>query len=69
MAYTLEQLEKLEAAIASGVETVRYGDKTVTYHSLDQMRALRDEMRSSLGVSGGNGTAQSRTTYATFDRS
>lgn len=50
MAYTLEQLETLEAAIASGTRIVRYGDKEVTYQSLDAMRSLRRDMMAELGL-------------------
>ena len=48
MAYTAEQLASLEEAITSGVLTVRYADRTVTYQSLDAMRKLRREMRGEL---------------------
>lgn len=50
MAFTQAQLDTLEEAIAGGVLTVEYADKRVTYHSLDQMLALRDQMRRELGV-------------------
>lgn len=50
MAYTSEQLATLEAAIASGTMIVRYGDKTVQYHSLSVMRELRREMMTELGL-------------------
>lgn len=51
MAYTLAQLEALESAIASGALTVRYSDgKMVTYHSLAEMRNLRQEMQTELSV-------------------
>jgi len=50
MAWTSEQLIALETAIAQGIRTVRYGDKEVTYQTLDQMRALRREMRTELGL-------------------
>lgn len=49
MAWTNEQLVALETAISQGVRTVRYGDKEVTYQTLDQMRALRREMLIELG--------------------
>ena len=37
-------------AIAGGVLTVKYIDKTVTYRSLKEMLSLRELMRRSLGV-------------------
>ncbi len=49
MAWTEENLTTLETAIAQGIRTVRYGDKEVTYQTLDQMRALRREMKLELG--------------------
>lgn len=53
MAWTQTDLQTLEAAIASGARIVRYGDKEVTYQTLDQMRALRREMQAELGLSSG----------------
>ncbi len=50
MAYTSAQLEALEAAMAEGVLTVEYADRRVTYRSLDEMRRLRDDIRSELGL-------------------
>lgn len=48
--YTLEQLEQLEKAIASGTLSVRHGDKAVQYQSLAEMRSVRAEMRRELGL-------------------
>jgi hypothetical protein len=39
MAYTVEQYEKLKNAIVAGVYSVGYGDKTVTYRSINEMKA------------------------------
>jgi len=51
MAYTIDQLVSLEAAIASGALSVRQSDgTTVTYQSLADMRRLRQEMQSEIGV-------------------
>ncbi|MBO6759284.1 MAG: hypothetical protein JJ902_23375 [Roseibium sp.] len=50
MAYTQDQLDRLEAAIARGVRTVSYNGESVTYESLKDMRALRNEMRAELGA-------------------
>lgn len=55
MAYTQAQLEELEAAIASGVLTVKYAGppaREQTYQSLDAMRALRASMIRELGGGG-----------------
>ena len=45
MAFTKEQITALESAIASGILTVRYADRTVTYQSLKDMRAALRQMR------------------------
>jgi hypothetical protein len=41
MAWTIEQLNALDAAIAEGALTVKYADKSVTYRSLDEMLRIR----------------------------
>ena len=42
MAYTTEDYEKLKKAIVNGVQSVNYGDKSVSYRSLTEMKeALR----------------------------
>lgn len=42
MAYTIEDYEKLKKAIVNGVQSVNYGDKSVSYRSLSEMKeALR----------------------------
>lgn len=61
MAFTQTQLDALEAAIASGTLVVRTGDKSVRYHSLDEMIKLRDVIRNQL-----NADAQTKTSRASF---
>lgn len=48
--FTQELLDKLEAAIAKGVKTIRYRDKWIEYRSLKEMLHLRSEMRKCLGI-------------------
>lgn len=60
MAFTTEQLEAVERAIASGSLQVRYADKMRVYRSLDELLRIRDIMRTSLGVNGSGGTQQIR---------
>ncbi len=48
MAFTQAQLEALEVAIASGTLEVKTGDKSVRYHSLEEMIKLRDIIRNQL---------------------
>jgi hypothetical protein len=62
--YTQEQLSALEAAVAQGVLTVEYGDKKVTYRSLNEMLRLIDMMRKDIGVSSKNGGKK----FAQFDK-
>lgn len=63
MAWTTQQMQRLEKAIASGALTVRYADRTVTYRNQSEMLALLEEMRAALGLS----TPQ-RTRYASTSR-
>ncbi len=48
MAYTLQQLEILEQAIAEGALRVRYDGKEVQYRNLSEMLSIRDLMRREL---------------------
>jgi hypothetical protein len=46
MAYTLEQLEALEAALARGERRVTFADKTVEYRSIEEIKdAIREVKR------------------------
>ena len=45
MAYTQAQITALEKAIALGATRVRYGDRDVTYRSLDEMEKLLAKMK------------------------
>jgi hypothetical protein len=55
MAYTQPQHDALEAAIAQGALEVRYGDKKVTYRSLDDMFRILKLMNIDLGLISANG--------------
>jgi hypothetical protein len=44
MALTQTDLDALDAAIASGVLTVRTGDRTITYQSIAELKAARDHV-------------------------
>lgn len=46
--YTLAEYQALIAAIASGAQKVKYGDKEVDYRSLDDMLRLRIDMENCL---------------------
>lgn len=58
MATKQERLDALEEAIDSGATEVSYDGKTVKYRSLREMRRIRDELRTDLGL---NGTKTRRT--------
>ncbi len=51
MAFTIGQLDALEAAIAQGARSVSYEGKSVTYSSLDEMLRIRAIIRAALGLS------------------
>ena len=56
MAYTLDQLTALEAALAKGEGRVTFGDKTVEYRSVEELRlAMRDVRRGLLEQAQGTG--------------
>lgn len=50
MAFTQADLQKLERAIASGVKSVAYSDRTVTYQTINDMRAARVAIAAELGI-------------------
>ena len=50
MAFTLSQLNLLDAAIATGSLIVEYGDKREQYRSLDDMLKTRNLMAAELGM-------------------
>ena len=64
MAFTQQQYDDLEAAIAEGVSTVSSNGRQVSYRNLSDMLKLRDQMREELGITG----AGRRRNYASFRR-
>jgi len=40
MAYTAEQLQALKEALANGVTSVRFGDREVTYRSVEEIQTI-----------------------------
>lgn len=50
MAWTLEQLQAIEEAIASGATRVKYVDREVQYASMSDLLRLRDRIRVELGL-------------------
>lgn len=53
MAFTQEDLATLNEAISTGAQTVRYGDRTVTYHSMKEMLLLRNTMKAEIEAATG----------------
>ena len=45
MAYTETQLQALEAALAKGEKRVSFGDKTVEYRTVDELKAAIREVK------------------------
>ena len=64
MAFTQQQYDDLEAAIAEGVTSVSSNGRQVAYRNLTDMLKLRDQMREELGITG----AGRRRHYASFRR-
>jgi hypothetical protein len=63
--YTLEQLDALKRALATGERRVTFGDKTVEYRSIDELRAAIRAVESELARGAGSAsTRQIRVTTA-----
>lgn len=57
MAWTQSDLTVLEAAIRKGARRVQYSTGSVEYQDLNQMRALRDEMKAEIAEAAGTGSS------------
>lgn len=52
MAYQQSDLDKLDASIMTGVKSVTFADgRRTEFHSLDEMRRLRADVKSELAAS------------------
>lgn len=51
MAFTQEQLDAIDAAIAGGTLRVKHGEKEITYRSMDELLKARAAIAT--GVNGG----------------
>lgn len=56
MSWTQTQIDAIEAAIASGELTVRFGDRAVTYRSMEELLQARAVIRESLAAEAGTAT-------------
>lgn len=62
MAFQQSDLDRLDAAILSGTKSVRYADgREVTYHSLDEMRRLRIDIKTELSAAASRVSPLTRT--------
>lgn len=66
MAYSQADLDRIEAAIATGTLRITHNGKTTEFRSLDDMIRVRDMIRKS--VKGPNAGGQHRVYAPTFDR-
>jgi len=51
--WTLKDLDGVISILKSGAQTVRYQDRTVSYHSLSELLKLRGLMQEELGLTSG----------------
>lgn len=64
MAWTLDDLNKLKDAIATGAKIVEYADKKVEYRNLDEMLRSKALIESELGIN----TGQKRRSYPSYTK-
>ena len=60
---TQADLDALESAIRRGIRSVEYNGESVTYRSLDEMRAILKEMKRQISSSSSTGAS-----YPTFSK-
>lgn len=69
MAFQQSDLDKLDAAILSGVRAVTFADGRKTeFHSLNEMRALRSDVKAELSASASQTQPRRRTTVGRIRR-
>lgn len=66
MAYTQQDLDALNEAIAMGVQSVRYSDRTVNFHSLDEMLRLKNLMQAEIDEAATGVTKRRRRTFLVY---
>lgn len=60
MAYSQGQLDALQAALASGVTTVTYMGRTITYRSVDDLKKAIQTVQNSMAAQAGTRIRQYR---------
>ncbi len=69
MAFQQADLDRLDAAILSGVKAVTFADGRKTeFHSLDEMRGLRSDIKAELAASASQVRPHRRTTVGRIRR-
>jgi hypothetical protein len=69
MAFQQSDLDKLDAAILSGVRAVTFADGRKTeFHSLNEMRALRSDVKAELSAAASQTQPRRRTTIGRMRR-
>lgn len=58
MAWVQSDLDVIEAAIKTGVLTVHFADRTITYRSLAEMITIRGLIREAVQTAAGNLTSR-----------
>ncbi|MGH1371142.1 MAG: phage head-tail joining protein [Cellvibrionaceae bacterium] len=64
MAYTQQNLDDINAAIATGVMEVTINGRTTKFRSLDEMLRTKSIIERSLSTTAGSGDRVIRTTYS-----
>lgn len=69
MAFKQDDLDKLDAAILSGVKSVTFADgRRTEFHTLDEMRGLRSDIKAELSASASQTRPLRRTTVGRIRR-
>ena len=69
MAWQQSDLDRLSAAIAGGIQQVRYADgRLIQYQSLADMRALRTDMKNEIAAAAAANTPSLRSTVGRIVR-
>lgn len=67
MSWSQSDIDALKASIKSGVRSVQYSDRAVTYQSVDDMLKVLAAMEAEVAGSGSS-TSDGRSTFASFSR-
>lgn len=68
MAWTQADVDALKSALKGGARSVSYADKTVTYHSIDDMLKLLQAMEADVLNAATPNDSDGRSTYASHSR-